>query len=380
LYHLSFSEEIRRLLAAFTSLWDGCDFETVIDDQQFRARKLAEILVDAILFSTTNDQNHYGDYLLLYELDEYARSQKDRYEFFGFQNKNTHWSANWIAEEIRALEKAGLNPKSRWYIKEGHVLNEKWATNGVPFSSFRERYKRVLPIALPGELNTLGKSYVHAYGRLSKDVHFTPHDASSGFNEEQILLGVDRVGLLILALVIRCQHVLGCVPEGVNKRYREMHDNNKEPTKLAQSLKEKPAEVGDIVWIHGTYAEVLTVTTSKYGYPAYHVKYVEHSPLADVPEDWFAGFEVKLVAKKAKVEKAAEGAAEEIQKSTGQKEDRAKLLDYAKRAVIRLSLYQQQLRLRAPHPAPIVTSNSRPEADVPPKADKTEAGSAGPAS
>ena len=64
------------------------DYETIIDDQQFRARKLAEALVDAILFSTTNDQAHFGDYFFLHELDECARSQEDRHEFFGFHNKN----------------------------------------------------------------------------------------------------------------------------------------------------------------------------------------------------------------------------------------------------------------------------------------------------
>jgi len=245
-----------------------------------------------------------------------------------------------------------------------------------PFSSFRQRYKRVLPIALPSELNVLGKSYVHAYG-MSKDVHFTPHDTSSGFREEQVLRGVDRVGLLILALIIRCQLLLGAVPEGMNKRYREMHDSNTGPAELAQSLKKKPADTGDIVWIQGDYAEVLNVTTSKYGYPAYHVKYIEHSPLPEVPEDWFAGFEVRLVAKKLNVERAADEAAEEIQKSTGKREDRVKLLDYAKRAVIRLSTYKQQLCLQALHPPPMGTTESVAEPGIPPKVSKTEEPSAG---
>ena len=104
------------------------------------------------------------------------------------------------------------------------------------------------------------------------------------------------MGLLVLALVIRCQHLLDSVPEGINKRYREMHDSNTGAAELAESLKKKPAEAGDVVWVQGDYAEVLKVTTSKYGYPAYHVKYIEHSPLAEVSEDWFAGFEVRLVA------------------------------------------------------------------------------------
>ena len=131
------------------------------------------------------------------ELSECARSQEDRYKFWGFHNKNSEWSANWLCDEIRSLEKAGLDPKSRWYIDDGKVLNDNWAKKRVPFSSFRCRYKRIPPIALPSELNTLGKSYVHAYG-MSKDVHFTPHDTSSNFDEEQVFRGVDRVGLLIL--------------------------------------------------------------------------------------------------------------------------------------------------------------------------------------
>jgi len=339
------------------------DYETIIDDQQFRARKLTEVLVDAILFSTTNDQSYYGDYFFLHELDECARSQDDRYEFFAFHNKNAEWNAKWLCEEIRKLEKAGLDPKSRWYIKESETLTEKWGKKRVPFSSFRDRYKKILPIALPSELTVLGKSYVHAYSGTSKDVHFTPHDTSSGFTEEEIRRGVDKVGLLILALIIRCQLLLGRVPEGINKRYHEMYESNSVPAELAQSLKTKPADVGDIVWIQGYYAEVLNVTTSKYGYPAYYVKYVEHSPLPDVPEDWFAGFEVKLVARKASVEKATDALAEEIQKSDGKREDRTKLLDYARRAVVKLSIYQQQFRHQT------VKTTSTTAKDSPPKTD-----------
>lgn len=346
---LKIDEWKKYLSEADTAKLQRIDYEMVIDDQQFRARKLAEVLVDAILFSTTNDQAHYGDYFLMQELNACARSQEDRYEFWGFHNRNSEWSASWLCEEIRKLEKAGLDPKTRWYIKDGAALSDKWMKKGVPFSTFRDRYKKILPVALPTEFNTLGKSYIHAYS-MSKDVHFTARDTSSDFDEEQILRGVDRVGLLVLALIIRCQLLLDRVPDGINKRYREMHDSNAEPAQLAQSLKSKPAEIGDIVWIHGDYAEVLNVTTSKYGYPAYHVKYIERSPLADVPEDWFAGFEVKLVAKREKVEKAADAAGKEIEKSTGESEGRAELLKCAKRAVVKLSIYQQQLRLSGRRP------------------------------
>ena len=343
------------------------DYEAIIDDQQFRARKLVEVLVDAILFSTTDDQVHYSDYFLLHELNECVQSQKDRYEFFGHHNKNSEWAANRLCEKIRNFEKTGLNPTTRWYVKNGEALKEKWIKNGVPFSSFRYRYKMILPIALPSEFNTIGKTYIHAYG-MSKDVHFTPHDMSSNFTAEQVYRGVDRVGLLILALIIRCQLLFNRVPEGINKYYREMHDNNTAPAELAMSLKIKPADVGDIVWIHGDYAEVLAIAMSNYGYPAYQVKYIERSPLAEVPEDWFAGFEVKLVARKEKVEKAANDVGNEIQITTGKAEDRNKLLDYAKRAVVKVSITQQQLRAQSIKAPSYGTADSTAAPLFPPQA------------
>ena len=114
----------------------------------------------------------------------------------------------------------------------------------------------------------------------------------------------------------------------------------------------------------------IPFTRSSLGaYPAYHVKYIERSPLAGVPADWLDGFEVKLVAKRDKVEKAADAAGGGIQKSTGKPEGRAELLNYAKRAVIRLSIYQQQLRLSGRRPGTDATSSeSKPEAS--PEASK----------
>jgi hypothetical protein len=105
------------------------------------------------------------------------------------------------------------------------------------------------------------------------------------------------------------------------------------------------------------------------GYPAYHIKYIEHAPLSEVPEDWFAGFEVRLVAKKVQVEKAADAAGAEIEKTTGQQEDRGKLLDCAKRAVVKLSIYQRQLRQQSSKPPSTSSADSTSKPNIPPKTD-----------
>ena len=207
---------------------------------------------------------------------------------------------------------------------------------------------------------------------MSKDVHFTPHDTSAGFREDEIRLGVNRVGLLIIGSCNSLPTSSWACSGGINTRYREMHDSNTVPAELAGSLKKKPAEIGDVVWVQGDYAEVLNVSTSKYGYLAYLVRYIERSPLADVPEDWFAGFEVRLIAKKASIEKAADAAGEEIQKTTGLGEDRAKLLDYARRAVIRLSIHSQQVRLNPKHSPPAVAANSTTKPDIQQKSVETD--------
>jgi hypothetical protein len=104
-----------------------------------------------------------------------------------------------------------------------------------------------------------------------------------------------------------------------------------------------------------------------HGYPAYHVRYIERSPLTEVPEDWFAGFEVRLVARKEKVEKAADAAGAEIQKSTGKPEDRATLLDYAKRAVVKVSILQRQLRQQSFKTPSTSAADSTPKPNDTPK-------------
>jgi hypothetical protein len=290
--------------------------QSVIDDQQFKARKLAETLVDSILFSTTNAQEYFRDFYYLSDLNQSIRHQQDRQAFFAFQSKNTAYHADWLCQQIQSLEAAGLDVKKRWYLAKPGPVQKQWTTKGVNFSSFRQRYIAVLPVALPSEMAILGKSYIHAYGS-SKDVHFTAHDISSSFEPSEILLGVDKVGILILALVIRCQYLLGIVPEGVNKQYREMHDGNTAPSELVDTLKAKPAEVGDIVWVQGDLAEVLSVTESAYGYTAYHVKYIERPPLPEVSDDYFAGFEIRLITKKTLIDHSAEELGKSIQMEKG---------------------------------------------------------------
>src|SRR5262249_8217657 len=73
------------------SIPDPADHETrlthqwLLDEQNFRARKLTEVLLDLICFSATNEPEYYRDYLQLRTLDTTVRSLIDQEEFFGFR-------------------------------------------------------------------------------------------------------------------------------------------------------------------------------------------------------------------------------------------------------------------------------------------------------
>ncbi len=78
-----------------------------------------------------------------------------------------------------------------------------------------------------------------------------------------------------------------------------MHDENAEPAQLVASLKQEIAQVGDFVWVKGDICRVKEVRKSKYGYTNYLAQYVEPPPIPEIKEDYFAGGEIRRVAKKS---------------------------------------------------------------------------------
>jgi hypothetical protein len=274
----------------------------LVDEEKFRARKLTEVLVDLICFSTTNEPEYYRDYLQLHEVEATVRSLIDQEEFFGFRRRNNEHDVDWTTREIIAGE-AKLDVTKRWYLKNPGPFQEKWKKRPVEFSSLRQRYIRSLELAVPNELAALGKTYVHAYGSMSTDVHFTPQETSWNFDPDAVYLGFNRVGLLCYTILIRCQLLLDVVPDGTNARLRKLCDENKGPAEIVGQLKQEQAEVGDFVWARGDLCEVMEIRRSKLAYVRYLLRYIERPPNPEIKEDWYAGFEIRLVATRAAAEK-----------------------------------------------------------------------------
>lgn len=293
---------------------DPADHETrlyhqwLLDEQNFRARKLTEVLVDLVCFSATNEPRYYRDYLQLRELDATVRSLNDQEEFFGFRRRNSEYIADLTMRSIIAGEEK-LDPSKRWYLEEPGLFQERWRTRGVRFSSFRKRYIRSLELALPNERAALGQTYMHVYGSISGDIHFTPQETSWDFDPETVYVGFNRVGLLCYAILIRCQDLLGVIPEGINAWLRHIHDENKGPAEIVGELKQEKAEVGDYVWADGHICEVMDIVRSKVGYVSYLLRYAERPPIPEIKEDWYRGLRIPLVAERSFVE----GALRELQ-------------------------------------------------------------------
>ena len=113
---------------------------------------------------------------------------------------------------------------------------------------------------------------------MSAEIHFTPQEISSDFDPKDVYLGIDRVGLLCFAIVIRCQLLLDVIPEGLNAELRKMHDGNARPADILNQLKTEKAKVGDFVWANGDICEVMEIKKSKYGYVSYLLRYMNVRP------------------------------------------------------------------------------------------------------
>jgi hypothetical protein len=269
--------------------------EWMDDEQSARSRKLVEILLDLICFSSTNQPEYYRDYLNCNEFDSVCRSLRDQEHFFGFRRQNIEAHLRLIEEQFVAAE-SKLEAENRWYLKHPKLFNPKWRKRGLSFSSWHTRYTIALGVASPRELAVLGKSYLHAYGMSSK-IHFSPTDRGTGVEIYRVVVGLHRVGLLAFSILMRCHQLLDVSPQGINVQLKEVYDQDDSISGMVAALRQEKFKIGDFVWAADYICEVIESSRSSFGYVSYRVKYLERPPIPDIKEDWFAAHELKLLAK-----------------------------------------------------------------------------------
>lgn len=266
--------------------------QAVYDEVNLRSRKLTESVAELILFSHTNEQIYYKDYLCFSEMISYQRDQSDRIEFYGFKNENAQDYISELKKEIKNIEQQGIDVSKRWYLESRKSIDDI----KVPkFSTFRKKYSDILSLQKPDEITLIGKSYNHAYGE-SKHVHFSADDLSVVFDIDKVLLKIDKVAILIIHHLIKLTDLLGKKLTAEDDNLLSFTDNMS--SKAFAEWTTSKANVGDYVAIGSDLAIVLEEGKSRYGFYFYKVKYVSEPPLPHIKEDYFAVFEIYRVGSK----------------------------------------------------------------------------------
>jgi hypothetical protein len=270
--------------------------QTVLDEQALRSRKLRELLVDTILFLSTNEEIYFKDYFYFSELVEWQRTQDDRKEFYDFTSRNSSEHIAWLHSCIKELENKGIEVSKRWYLSTPTNID---SMSQVRLSTFRSKYKKVSLNQGSEIITLLAKTYLHAYGG-SRHVHFSANDTSSEFRDDSGVLEGNKVSVLLINLLLKLQELSGFVPPKDQDIMSEVRsDANADGA--YKELTTSSARVGDYVLAWGDLVKVVEEKKSKYGYFCYRAKYIDKPPLENITDDWFASFEIKRIGSKGEL-------------------------------------------------------------------------------
>ncbi|MEP7012019.1 MAG: hypothetical protein ABJC13_16965 [Acidobacteriota bacterium] len=264
--------------------------ESVLDEQDFRRRRLLEVLIDLLCFRTTNEQGYYRDLMQLQDLQDTISVKEDFREFYGFNNEVLRSQIDEKSLQIHQTEDT-IELRRCWYRKDTKRLGGNPKPGGL-LTSIRQRLKIALAQADAHEKLVLGLSY-QAYSRASSGVHFQTSRSRPSNWLEQAGRGVSEIGNLALACLVSVQRLLGISPDGLNKDIRNVLEG-KEVRQIFSSAVSSPAKIGDFVLIHNRYlAEVVEKCANPFGYESFQVRFLDEDPPWGIVEDWLPPQEVR---------------------------------------------------------------------------------------
>lgn len=266
--------------------------ESVLDEQDFRQRKLLEILVDLICFRTTNEQDYYRHFMLLQELQHGLTAREDFRYFYDLTSLRLAANIEPEMEWIHQLEEHAIDAAECWYRRERRRVGDN-PRPGQLFSSFRARLTVALSEATEAEKLVLGRSY-YAYSQTSSRVHFQPLQQRFPNWMEEARSRVSMIGVLAINVLVACQKLLSEIPQGINEDIREVLEESDEIRAMFEESVGKRATQGSFVVAYGEIlAEVLETRTSQFGYESYCVRFLEEAPPFGIAEDWLPPQEIQ---------------------------------------------------------------------------------------
>jgi hypothetical protein len=274
-------------------------------------RKLIETLADLIGLAETDGDLYFRDYLLLAQLDAMLGEQQDLRTYYGAESLNVRHQMERISREISLLESEGLRPEAAFYRYQKADFDLDRVRPGKVLASFSRRLEHSLGLADDNEKAGLGLSYGAGFGRASSDLHARPGPIDIAATIEDARGSIAIAITIGLSVLLRCQQIVGAVPEGENKQLKEILEGNAGATQLLQGRMRARAIVGDIVMAAGHLAQVLEVAVGRFGYESYRVRYLSRPLLPEIPEDWHRAQHVTLVADLPRMREMVKAQAEE---------------------------------------------------------------------
>lgn len=268
--------------------------QSVHDEISLRCRKLAEALLDTLLFQSTNENKYFKDYFYFHELWEWQKQQGDRREFYGFTSKNADCFMQTIRQGISRLEANGIEIGKRWYLNQAKSISD---IKTVRLAGFMSKYKK-LTMQGPEVTLLLARSYSQAYGD-SAIVHFSPLDVSPTYTVRESEIKTMQAAILSIHLISALQDISSIPLEDGNKLTALIPEIRS--CTHYDELTHSMASVGDYVFVRNNICQVIEELKSEYGYLCYHVRYIDTPPIPEITDDWFAVFEIQRLGSKSEL-------------------------------------------------------------------------------
>jgi hypothetical protein len=277
---------------------------TVINDEQsLHIRKLTELLIELICFSTINKREYFDHYLLYRELDQCNKRKEDLKHYYNCENKNIQKRIELLKTSISEGEKL-IQLAECWYLQKDKTGFPKHNGEAKFEGNFQVLLKKALQIANKDERVALGLDYETSFRQPSRSIHLNIGGMNPVITYDRLKAQIFKFGLLASLCLVRCRRLQGVrtsngIVAGIAKNFPFKHY-----TDQVYRTHTNPGIIkGDFVVVRNLnlLGEVIETKKSDFGYRSFRVRFLQdhfHK------EDWVTAPEVQLVAQGMKERKA----------------------------------------------------------------------------
>lgn len=275
--------------------------ESIHDELQLWTRKCTEVVVDLVLWSTTNEPEMYRLYILARQLEVALSSEINRARYYLGAGGDGGTFISLVRSQIATTEQL-VDRSKAWFLKQANLST----TNKPNFmESFSAKFGRAMEFADDTVKYIITPSYHTAYSIPSRAVHGgidpLPPQHISLDNLRSLL---HRVGMLGLCATKLAFGLAGVSAHGeVDQIFRAM-DNSIAPSLLLDRLQPK-FSTHDIVVVDKTrIAIVLGMRSSNQGNTVFDVEW--SSKPAPNPVSSIEGYRLQLLIASNRIPNALE--------------------------------------------------------------------------